>query len=254
MRHRPYRALFGLVLGLVGCTQGPLPQAFDRSQQGAQIEGARPSYSVQAADANPGVLPPQSKPYGLTYGEWGAKWWQWAFSLPLDHHPLFDVTGADAAVGQSGNVWFLGGVFVQSGQATRSITIPSGTALFFPVLNVETSILEGDGTNEQELRQKANDIVDLATDLSAEIDGKPVANFASFRAESPLFTFSLPADNILGKPATSSPSVTDGYWLFLPPLSVGKHTIHFSGTFPQVPFTLDLQYFVTVEPKGQYKK
>lgn len=53
MRHHPYRVLFGLVFGLVGCAQGPLAQTGDRSQQGAQIEGARPSYSVQAAIVRP---------------------------------------------------------------------------------------------------------------------------------------------------------------------------------------------------------
>jgi hypothetical protein len=39
---------------------------------------------------NPGVIPPQSKAHGMTYGEWSAKWWQWAYSLPVDQNPFFD--------------------------------------------------------------------------------------------------------------------------------------------------------------------
>ena len=35
---------------------------------------------------NPGVLPPNSKPYGMSYGEWNAGWYQWAASMPLDHN------------------------------------------------------------------------------------------------------------------------------------------------------------------------
>src|SRR5690242_15482225 len=59
---------------------------------------------------NPGVIPVNASPYGATYGEWSARWWQWAFSLPVDHHPLFDT--ADCSAGQSGPVWFLGASFV----------------------------------------------------------------------------------------------------------------------------------------------
>src|SRR5713101_9232359 len=65
-----------------------------------------------AKNPNPGVLPPQSHAFGMTYGEWSAAWWQWAFSLPVDHHPLFDT--ADCSAGQSGKVWFLGASFAPS--------------------------------------------------------------------------------------------------------------------------------------------
>ena len=53
---------------------------------------------------NPRVYPPGSRPFGLSYGEWSARWWQWAYSMPVTGHPLFDETGADCAAGQSGPV------------------------------------------------------------------------------------------------------------------------------------------------------
>jgi hypothetical protein len=28
------------------------------------------------------VFSADSKPYGLTYGEWTAKWWQWVYLIP----------------------------------------------------------------------------------------------------------------------------------------------------------------------------
>jgi len=31
---------------------------------------------------NPGVLPPNSHAFGMTYNEWSAKWWQWAVNIP----------------------------------------------------------------------------------------------------------------------------------------------------------------------------
>src|SRR6266480_3671629 len=114
----------------------------------------------QAGEQTAGIVPPQARPYGASYGEWSARWWRWAFSLPVDHHPLYDT--ADCSAGQSGPVWFLGGTFttIQSspnpaiirGIATRDCTVPNGKFLFFPLLNVECSTIEGNGTTEQELR------------------------------------------------------------------------------------------------------
>jgi len=252
MSVRPSRVVLGLVFGLVGCTQGPMVTTGDRSQQGAKYDKARAGFSIQAANPNPGILPPQSHPHGYTYGEWGAKWWQWVLSIPSQDNPLLDTTGASASVGQSGSVWYLAGVFSESGAATRSVTIPSGKALFFPVLNVVASELTNDGPDETQYRPIANQIVDTATNLSAEIDGKSVSDLQRYRADSPIFTYNLPADNVLGVPGGgSSKAVTDGYWLFLSPLSVGEHTIHFHGTFPDAPFTLDIQYFLTVKPEGE---
>jgi hypothetical protein len=60
-------------------------------------------------NSNPGVLPPQSSPYGKTYGEWATEWWKWAFSISVPDNPLFDETGARVAQGQSGHVWFVAG-------------------------------------------------------------------------------------------------------------------------------------------------
>ena len=33
---------------------------------------------------NPGVIPPNARPYGLTYGEWSAKGNQWGLALPVE--------------------------------------------------------------------------------------------------------------------------------------------------------------------------
>ena len=35
----------------------------------------------------PQIFPINSKPFGLTYGEWAARWWQWALSIPLFGQP-----------------------------------------------------------------------------------------------------------------------------------------------------------------------
>jgi len=82
---------------------------------------------------NPGVIPPQARAHGLSYGEWGAQWWRWAYSFPVDQFPPLQSGEGDCSLGQSGSVWFLAGTAGQ-GPVTRSCTIPSGKALFFPII------------------------------------------------------------------------------------------------------------------------
>jgi hypothetical protein len=215
--------------------------------------------------ANPGVLPPQSHPFGKTYGQWEAAIWQWTFSLPADHHPLTDT--APPSTGQTDHVWFLGGTFAPTvgpggefiGEVTRDATIPSGTAIFFPIINVESSTLEGNGTTFAELSANSKFLADFIVpdSLFVTIDGHSVGNLTSFRSQSPLFTFGpLPDNNLLGAPAGStSPSVSDGYHMMLAPLSVGQHTLEFGGKLvaPELNLTFiqDITYHITVTPAGK---
>lgn len=215
---------------------------------------------VAAGNPNPRVLPVKSKPYGHSYGEWSARWWEWAFSIPVHnppytgpiYHPLFDETGAQCGVGQSGHVWFLGGVINETGTATRTCAVPPGTALYFPIANAECSTLEGNGTTEAQLRACAKALIDSSSDLSAEIDGHAVADLPGYRVQSPLFSFTLPADNFLeffdvagALPGTYFPSVDDGIYLMLAPLSAGSHTLHLHASVTPT-FVLDVTYHLIV--------
>ena len=87
---------------------------------------------VAQATPQPKVLPLDSSPYGNTYGEWSARWWQWLMAIPEATNPNFDPTGAHCAVGQVGPVWFLAGSV--GGAATRHCTVPAGKALLLPPL------------------------------------------------------------------------------------------------------------------------
>lgn len=209
-----------------------------------------------AGNPNPGVIPPNAKAYGMTYGQWSAKWWQWAFSLSLEDNPFFDESGScdNGANGQSGPVWFLTGVINASGTAVRTCTVPAGKALFFPIINAECSTLEGNGSTEKELRTCAEGLINPVTSVAAEIDWLPIQSPQAYRVSSPLFTFGpLPEDNVLQLFGVDAPagatslSVADGYYLLLAPLPVGQHTIHFTGTVPG--FTLDITYNLTVTPR-----
>ncbi|MCK6459332.1 MAG: hypothetical protein L6Q95_05500 [Planctomycetes bacterium] len=204
---------------------------------------------VTAASArknkNPGVLPPQSSPHGKTYGEWGAAWWEWAASIPADSNPLLDQTGESCHEGQSGKVFFLAGTFGETG-VVRECTIPTGTALFFPIVNVVAWAPE-DGSDEDAVRALANALADEFDILEVEVDGTAIEDPGSYRAESPAFTLPAPEDGVLGLDAPREPAVADGFWIMLAPLSRGEHVVRIHGGSTTFGFEVEVTYLLAVE-------
>ncbi len=223
------------------------------------MTGGFASFSCAAESANPKVYARDSVPYGRTYGEWAAAWWQWALSVPVSNHPLFD--NGNCTVEQTGPVWFLGGQFTRTTPPSlklngvdRTCTIPSGKALFFPVLNIENSLLEDPGKTIAQLRQFPESTMDGAAKLSVVVDGHSIPNVKrDFRVQSPTFEFTLPADNLLtaiGEGPFGAdayfPAVDDGYYVMLQPLPLGDHKIRFKASVPAFNFSLDITYHITV--------
>ena len=214
-----------------------------------------------ASNSHPGVFPANSAPYGRCYAEWSAAWWQWFMEHPLAGHPAIDDPQFNAASGQSGKVWFLA-TPVDFGTAvptprTRHITVRAGTALFVGLLNGEMSSLEGAAT-EAEQRAIANFQADRIVGLTCTLDGNPVTGLADYRFESEQFSFMAPEPWIFSPaPSGSGTAVADGYYLFLKPMSVGQHVLHYTGgfhfeagVFGPEPFDIsaDMTYVVTVVP------
>jgi hypothetical protein len=233
------------------------------------------------SNPNPGVLPPGSTPYGLTYAQWSARWMQWAYSIPGPVNPMLDTTGAQCAQGQSGKVWFLAGVLGASGAVTRSCTVPSGKALFFPVVNnwcdtvppgpvppdacrVTYVIPFMQGIADQEADVDGVQIQGLQTSGCPQVSPSGdafVQAQPSYCVGSPAFTFTLPDNNFYAYLLAGNPdicpagqpcappgtyvSVTAGIYLMLAPLSVGTHTIHFHAYSAP---GMDVTYKLTVAP------
>jgi hypothetical protein len=211
-------------------------------------------------------LPPHSHPFGLSYAEWSAKWWQWASGIPAAQNPLFDTTGEFADQEQSGHVWFLAGAF--GGTVERTATVPVGKALFFPILNALWWAPDDLGTaafvaetylglspaevanltDEELIGLLSNFNIDpyhvdppYAADpslleLSLTIDGVPVRNLSAYKKTSPAFHI---ADTEFIKDLITlgfsgpidelnNQAVSAGYWIMLAPLRPGRHEIHFT--------------------------
>jgi hypothetical protein len=230
------------------------------------------------------VYPSGPTPYGNT-GELANAWWQWAFSIPANQSPFLDEMGENAHVNNNGPVFFLAGKFglidpngAFFATANRTVTVPPGTPLFFPILNGEFDNIgtpEASLLTEAEMRQILADQAANAQGLFLTIDGEPVSNLATAHRETgtPAFDILFPDNNLyqffgLDVPAglyraddfafpngnpqngfTNSP-VQDGFYVLVAPLDPGRHTIHFGGSFgePGTPgsFTLDITYNILV--------
>ena len=77
------------------------------------------------------------------------------------------------------------------------------------------------------------------------VDGKEVHRIV--RAKSHFFEVQLPENNVFGEPAGSYRALADGFWVKLPPLSEGEHTIHWVVSAPNSDFSQDITYHLTVE-------
>jgi hypothetical protein len=201
--------------------------------------------------ANLQIFPPNKPSFGMTYAEWAAKWWQWEFSLPTSVNPWFD-TGANAGIGQSGPVYFLTGILTGAPVVKRTIRIPEGKALFFPIFNSWADNVDVKPPKTfQELRAQAASLINTVSELHVSIDGRNLDNLFSYRVKSPPFCDWFPSeDNVYMTQFGSTfsgwtcPVASDGFWLMLAPLPRGYHTINFGGTSGN--FTLDITYDVNV--------
>jgi hypothetical protein len=206
------------------------------------------------------VYPPDAEVFGKKLNEWSAEWWQYILSTPQNPNPLLDTTGGFCTIVQHGPVWFLQGAIAGAGGVIRSCSIPEGKALFFPLLNLVDINITTQPVSE--LRAEIAGCLDAATNISLTVDGEDIPIGARSRVLSVPFAAVIPPDGVPTNPpvpaAIYSPAVDDGYYVMLRPLSVGPHTLHFTGASPGCdysptnfhvdPISVDVTYHLTIEP------
>jgi hypothetical protein len=216
------------------------------------IAGAALAPSNALADAEPKVL-------GKTIGEWSAKWWQWALAIPASTNPMIH---GDCEQGQQGPVWFITGEWNSKGEhISRSCNVPRAKHILFSILN--NSWIQTPDDDEAEPDCKGNETcwrehamvgpppLDGAQ-LEATLDKKSIIfnpNTPIIRSQSPVFTASFPPDYVFGiddlSKLTGRPIVSDGFWVMLPPLSPGTHTLYFKAS-SQGATRQEITYHLTV--------
>lgn len=214
------------------------------------------AYSGDDDGAGHLVVPIDALVESRGYAEWSVAWWHWATAYPLAVNPLLDETGASAGLGQTGQVYFLAGNL--GGTNVRTIIIPRGVNLFFPVVNSEWDTTPNlgnvlklpDPLSVKDIRKITSYYV-TGVKVACKIDGKSVHNLADYRVKSPVFSLNLDPDFAAGSgyPAPYVRTcVSDGKWLMLKPLGVGRHVIHFTANSAVTGFHLDVTYHITVAP------
>ena len=177
---------------------------------------------------------------------WGEDWWEWLLGQPFDKSPLYDSTGANCTQGQHGEMWFLAGA-ADGVPVTRSCTVPKNKSLLFPVVNIGYFGFVDDPP-EQRKRDYVRAQIAPAADsvVTVSVDGVDVTDDILFVTS--FFKLKLKADNLFGAPKgfMLDPSGDAGYYLKLPPLSPGEHTIHFTGLINSTGFSVDVTYAITV--------
>jgi hypothetical protein len=214
------------------------------------------------------VLPPNSHPYGHSYAEWSAKWWQWSLEQSASH---LEVVGKPRDIGgdDGKQVRFLLGAYLTGGVVTETnqVTIPDSTPLFFSVLSAwadNSGCPDFTSFKAGELEDQVKGNWGAVTLTSCTIDGKAVSGLSDpattdYLFLSPAFGYTTAEnDNILavlfGDTCIDGgtriyPAVADGVYIMLAPLKPGKHTIHTVGIVGPIPapyVELDLTYEITV--------
>jgi hypothetical protein len=195
------------------------------------------------------IVAPGQQFFNKTYNVLSSEWSNWLVAESIATNPAFDPDGRFCDLNQKGKVWFLAGTF--GGLVDRTCEIPAGKAIFFSLGGVFISFAPdfpsvGDpclnlGTTVEKVRCDVNNDVLLAPDISLEatLDGVPINDLFAYRTQSQPggFTLHAPDPSLItegfGLPAGDRfPAVSDGYYMYLKPLKLGKHTLNFAITNP----------------------
>jgi hypothetical protein len=183
--------------------------------------------------------------------ELSALWWQWIAAITEDSPVLPNSTNCE--VGNKPFVrvarelvpaFFLAGTFTIT-PVKRSCTIPLGTPVFLPVINGEISLLELDpGSTLADAQAAAVKQANAFTGHKALLDGRPIPVLR-------LFVPQFPIDWVDGNAYLLSghtQAAADGYYVLIPHLSRGRHTLHVFGYAPAFAFSQDITYTLDVRP------
>jgi hypothetical protein len=165
--------------------------------------------------------------------------WIRLLSLPRPVNPAFDRTGANCQVGQtSAGRWFLQSTI--GGSVTRACTIPPNRQIICNVLSCELSDAEltGQSLSDQDLvniTREAIDRVDASTLNFRVDDGESSINkedWERFKVLTEPSEIVLPANNLFQVQDGSTRFAAYGFYVKLPALARGPHTLYFGGQVP----------------------
>jgi hypothetical protein len=88
--------------------------------------------------------------------------------------------------------------------------------------------------------------MDVISNLEVIVDGVKLNDLQRYRVQSPIFDVVLPENNLFDGTPGPTRGASDGYWLFLEPLSKGKHMIHSFGSCLAGKISIGVNYDITI--------
>ena len=88
--------------------------------------------------------------------------------------------------------------------------------------------------------------------ISANLDGRNLQNLEQYRTHSGFYKIVVPKDNVFNNVPGTWKSLTEGFFLFLEPLSPGRHDLHVTTSVsnvvqPSYNYAADLTYHLDVK-------
>jgi hypothetical protein len=170
-------------------------------------------------------------PFGYSWKEWASLWAKWMLSIPKKTNPTLDDTGMYSSVNQyCKNVWFLTGTFGNIVPIVRKCHILKEKSILFPILEKEDSLAEdSDLKSDSDLIKRSKEAINNVVSMEVTLDGENIENLENYRVQSLVFDLNFPKNNVYDVTPGITRSVCEGYWVFLKPLTPGKHNLHFKG-------------------------
>jgi hypothetical protein len=189
--------------------------------------------SAYSQGSNQTVYSTDSKPFGVPYQDWVARWWNWTFGISADEHPRDD-PARSCNVNQNGSVWFLpDSLSIESASNPRTCDVPVGKAIFIPIVAGEVSSIEKPDYDDDRIIKEALVCNNYSNNRQAEVDDvaiKELNDPMTYRTNSShIFNVTIVDGNIYNIKGGTGHAFADGWFLLVKPLAIGEHKIHVAG-------------------------
>jgi hypothetical protein len=182
-----------------------------------------------------GFLPAKAKVHGLSLVDIATAYTLWGFGTSADVNPLIASRCERSPIDP--NIWFL--PVSVGGDAVATCSVPPGAFLVATPGFIECSNIEPPpffGTNLNELKDCVDGWFEQLNYAEVILDGTPVANLDTYALTAR--PVRLPANNL--NSADPGVSLSKGYFLVIPPLSRGTHTLRLYDEFLALGFKAGL--------------
>jgi len=189
-----------------------------------------------------GFLPANARVHGYSLTDLATAWTLWAFGSAPDVNPLLGVRCEQSPIDP--RIYFL--PVSLGGEWTTTCEVPAGT---FLVLNVglgECSSLEAEpffGADENSLLACTDALFNRLNYAEVGLDGVTATDLNEYIVTTDPIT--LPPNNL--NSTESGLSMSKGYFLVIPPLSPGTHTLRAYDEFAAFGFQAGITYTIGVQ-------